>query len=185
MKERPRAYFWCYLAAIAMLLLGFASMVGMVTRTGEIIPPSTLGGVLILLSVTLPLCFILFVLPIVESGHGSLTAGRSPRRLRNGITGAVWLPLIILVTVEGLVLSGRLAQTGLVQDEQTEQMLRAWWLPAGILMAGAYAVIYTIVVNRRIEEVAQREGLCLHCGYKLAEIPNCQRCPECGTEVSV
>ncbi len=182
MKERRKAYYWCNLAAIAMLLLGFASMVGMVSRTGDIMPPSALGGVLILLSVSLPLCFILFVLPIVESGHGSLTAGRSPRRLRNGIIGAVWLPSIILVTVEGLVLSGRLSEIGLVEDAQTERLLRAWGLPAGILISLAYAMIYSAVVNRRIEEVARREGLCLHCGYSLAEIPNCMRCPECGTE---
>ena len=184
MKERRGIYVWCNVAAVVMLLLGFASMISMVTRTGQLTPPSALGAVGILASVVVPLAFILFVLPIAESGHGSVTGSRSPQRLRNGIVGAVWLPFLVLLSIEGLVLSGRLSGVGLVDDAATEQSLRAWWLPVCIAIACAYAAIYTVVVIRRIGEVVQRNGLCFSCGYRVTDIPNCRKCPECGTAVS-
>lgn len=181
MRRPSRVLFWCNVAAVVMLFIGIAVVLGTVLWTGDLLPPSPLGSLTIIVTLAIPLGFIFLVLPLVEARRETFTERRTPRVQRNSIVMALWLPCAVFPVSLGVTiwLTG---QDQLADAQLLEADFLGWWM-VGFVTAVAYGIGYTYLVVCEVQSAARRAGVCCHCGYRLAEIPNCQRCPECGTEV--
>lgn len=183
MRRPSRVLFWCNVAAAVMLVIGIVVVLGTVLWTGDLLPPSPLGSGAIVAAVTVPLAFIFFAMPLIEARRETFSEKRTPRVQRASILMAIWTPFGMLPV--SLAVTIWLSEQGQLADAMLLERTYVRWWTAALVGAGVYAVIYTRFVVRGVRQAARRAQVCFNCAYSLAEIPNCQRCPECGRVVDV
>jgi hypothetical protein len=61
----------------------------------------------------------------------------------------------------------------------------SFWIVPGILSVTIPVLIWRVVLPRPIYRELNRRGhrVCTRCGYPLAELPDADACPECGTPI--
>lgn len=136
----------------------------------------------VVVAMLVPLLWAFTVPPWLDSGSVRFSDRSTPRRRLSIVRMLAWTPCIIM---GGIVLV-------LLIDAVLEWWLRSLWSPAGlstiwtwlILLATiAWGWLFSRALRRRLVRSQQRARICFNCAYSLAEIPNCQRCPECGQAV--
>jgi len=135
-----------------------------------------IGGVVAML---LPLLWAFTVPPWLDSGNVRFSDRSTPRRRLSIVRMLAWTPCIIM---GGVMLV-------LLIDAVLEWWLRSLWEPAGLSTIWTWLILFSTaawgwqfsrVLRRRLVRSQQRARVCFNCAYSLAEIPNCERCPECG-----
>ncbi len=108
------------------------------------------------------------VSPVMRSRHLSFNA---------------WIPFFLALFV-GIVPLAESLGDWLLNKKWEPHFILSWWLAIPIVLLAAHGWWFGRLLQRRLRTTVSRARLCYQCGYRLAEIPNCTRCPECGTEVA-
>lgn len=128
--------------------------------------------------------WVFVVAPWLGSGSNRFTESRTPLLQSQLHRLMAWGPCAFAAGGSLVVLIEAIANWFLTGAWEPSGLLSIWMLP----IIGALALhgwCFNRLLQRRIRDSARRAHVCLNCAYSLAEIPNCQRCPECGTEIPV
>ena len=128
------------------------------------------------------LLWLALVQPWFESGDKRCTEQRTPERRKKMIRAFAWTPFVIAVAAPVLLLTDAVMNWLLTRLWEPAAVLSFWWaLP--IFTFALFGWRYDRFLQRRLHASVKRAGVCFHCAYSLAQIPDCQRCPECGHAV--
>jgi len=125
--------------------------------------------------------WMLVVAPWLGSGDARFTESRTPLVQSKTHRATAWGPCLLVAGGSLVVLIEAIVTWFLTSVWEPSELLSIWLAPIiGILTLHGWR--YNRVLQRRVRASAHRAQVCFKCAYSLAEIPNCERCPECGTK---
>lgn len=134
------------------------------------------------LSAAFVIIWSFFVLPFLWSATPASTDGVPMWRKRLYIAVLLWLPAALITILPGSQFISPFLDWLRGARLDTREWPGLWWPPSVITFVG-YAWVGSRIVQHRLRIAAIEAQVCFACGYSLAEIPNCTRCPECGLAV--
>ncbi len=134
------------------------------------------------LSAAFVVIWAFFVLPFLWSAVPAATDGVPMWRKRVYTAFLLWTPVVLITMIPGIQGLDAIIDWLRGARLDTRGWIDPWWPPAIALTLG-YAWFSAKFVDGRLRIAAAERQVCFRCGYSLAEIPNCTRCPECGTAV--
>lgn len=127
--------------------------------------------------------WVFVVAPWLGSGSARFTESRTPLLQSQLHRLMAWGPCALAAGGSLVVLIEAIVNWVLTDVWEPSGLLSIWMLPVvGILALHGWC--FNHLLQRRNRTSTQRAQVCFNCAYSLAEIPNCQLCPECGMEVS-
>lgn len=137
-----------------------------------------------LLAAASPVIWILVVTPWLESADARFNERMPPARRLRLVLVLAWTPALVTSGIV-LVLLGDAIFWWWRNSRWDPEGLRSIWEWLILALALMWGWQFGRVLRRRLIRSQQRARVCFNCAYSLAEIPDCQRCPECGTEIPV
>lgn len=141
-------------------------------------------GVGVFAAAGIPLLWVFLALPWLDSSDQRFTERMPPRRKMWALLLIAWTPALVTSGIV-LVLLGDAIFWWWRNSRWDPEGLSSIWTWLILALALMWGWQFGRVLRRRLIRSQQRARVCFNCAYSLAEIPNCQRCPECGTEIPV
>lgn len=149
--------------------------------------PARLQSGIVLSAFVLPFAWALLVCPWLDSGVAAFTEDEPPSLRQRHMLVFAWTPLAILVGIAAALLMASIVQSWPARRLVLLDGLSSGWLWASAAALALHGKLFgRLLVSRSARAAslaAKRARICFSCGYSLAEIPNCERCPECGQAV--
>ncbi|MCC6909787.1 MAG: hypothetical protein IT430_17770 [Phycisphaerales bacterium] len=127
--------------------------------------------------------WVLLVCAWLDAGNARFSESIPPATRAKQLRFTAWTPFCFALFL-GIVPFVETLGNWLLNKMWEPPFMLSWWLAIPIVLLAAHGWWFGRLLQRRLRTTVSRARLCYHCAYSLAEIPNCTRCPECGTEVS-
>ena len=179
--RRFRLRRWWHALGVGLFILCWGALPVLMPRITLVAAPWANAFVLALAG--LPIAWGLVVCPWLDSSDPRFSDRDPPSsRCRQMIVFA-WTPLAVLSLLIAALLVLSMSQSWNAGRFVPLDTLRAWWLWVGVGVLAVHGFTFARLLTRRTAHAARHVRICFNCAYSLAEIPNCERCPECGLAV--